>query len=78
MRKHIEILNPMKTTYPDGISPRLLKSAGQSVTARLTAIFNQSVRKTSVPSTWKCARIKTIYKKGDIIAPCLFSASRVR
>ena len=54
----------MKATGPDGISPRLLKSAGQSVTAPLTAIFNQSVPQTSVPST--CACIKTIYKKGDI------------
>ena len=66
VRKYIEILKPQKATGPDGISPRLLKSAGQSVTAPLTAIFNQSLREASVPSTWKCARIKTIYKKGDL------------
>ena len=55
-----------KATGPDGISPKLLKLAGQSVTAPLTVIFNQSLRETSVPSTWKCARIKTTHKKGDI------------
>ena len=66
MRKYIETLNPQKATGPDGISPKLLKLAGQSVTAPLTVIFNQSLRETSVPSTWKCARIKTTHKKGDI------------
>ena len=66
MRKYIETLNPQKATGQDEISPKLLKLAGQSVTAPLTVIFNQSLRETSVPSTWKCARIKTTHKKGDI------------
>ena len=66
VRKYIETLNPQKATGPDGISPKLLKLAGQSVTAPLTVIFNQSLCETSVPSTWKCARIKTTHKKGDI------------
>ena len=66
VRKYIETLNPQKATGPDGISPKLLKFAGQSVTAPLTVIFNQRLRETSVPSTWKCARIKTTHKKGDI------------
>ena len=66
VRKYIETLNPQKATGPDGISPKLLKLAGRSVTAPLTVIFNQSLRETSVPSTWKCARIKTTHKKGDI------------
>ena len=66
VKKYIETLNPQKATGPDGISPTLLKLAGQSVTAPLTVIFNQSLRETSVPSTWKCARIKTTHKKGDI------------
>ena len=66
MRKYIETLNPQKATGPDGIFPKFLKLAGQSVTAPLTVIFNQSLRETSVPSTWKCARIKTTHKKGDI------------
>ena len=66
VRKYIETLNPQKATGPDGISPKLLKLAGQSVTAPLSVIFNQSLRETSVPSTWKCARINTTHKKGDI------------
>ena len=51
VRKYIVTLNPQKATGPDGISPKLLKLAGQSVTAPLTVIFNQSLRETSVPST---------------------------
>ena len=63
VKKYIETLNPQKATGPDGISPRLLKLAGQSVTAPLTVIFNQSFHEASVPSTWKCACIKTAHKK---------------
>ena len=57
----------MKSTGPDGIYLLEVIEISWTISNRPfdCNIYNQSVRETSFPSTWKCARIKTIYKKGD-------------
>ena len=61
----IENVDISKATGPDGISPRLLKAAGSSITPSLTRLFNLCLSKQKVPDLWKKANVIPIHKKGD-------------
>ena len=49
----------------DGISAKLLKDAGNTITESLVNIFNLSLRSGIFPDDWKLARVTPIYKDGS-------------
>ena len=49
----------------DGISAKLLKDAGDTISESLANIFNLSLQSGTFPDDWKLARITPIYKDGS-------------
>ena len=49
----------------DGISAKLLKDAGDTISESLVNIFNLSLQSGIFPDDWKLARITPIYKDGS-------------
>lgn len=58
-----------KATGPDGISPKLLKSASQALSLHLTSLFRWSIDHQTVYGSWKLARVSPIFKKDDRTDP---------
>ena len=61
----IKSIDPSKATGPDGISPRLLKEAGDAIVPSLTRLINLSLSCAKVPDSWKRANVIPIHKKDD-------------
>ena len=57
-------LNVNKAKGPDGISPFVLKTCAEELSAMLTHIFNQSLQTGYVPHDWRDANIVPLHKKG--------------
>ena len=71
MRKLLEKLKPDKSPGTDEIHPRLLKECAQSLDKPLTLLFELSMRVAKIPSEWKVAEVRPIYKKkGKKSDPC--------
>ena len=67
-RTVLEKINKLKTskaTGPDGISPKLLKLAGNTLVPTLVDMYNYSITRSVVFSPWKTARLSSIFKKDD-------------
>ena len=67
-RTVLEKINKLKTskaTGPDGISPKLLKLAGKTIVPTLVDMYNYSIARSIVFSSWKTARLSPIFKKDD-------------
>ena len=60
----ISNINPNKASGPDGISPRILKMAGQTIVPSLTRLIKLSLRTGEVPKKWKEANVIPLHKKG--------------
>jgi hypothetical protein len=58
-------LNPHKASGPDDIPAQILKIAAEEIAPALSYIFQRSLDTGSVPSSWLCANISPIFKKGD-------------
>ena len=56
-------INPKKSTGPDGISPRLLKLAGNAIIPSLIDLFIWSAQVEEMFESWKLARLTPIFKK---------------
>ena len=69
MENALNNLNPNKSPGPDNIHPKLLKNASKSLASPLKALFDHSLLEGSIPSEWKCAEIRPIFKKGDKTQP---------
>ena len=54
-----------KSTSPDNIAGRMLKSTVCSITPAVTALFNQTIRQGKIPKDWKTARITPVPKASD-------------
>ncbi|CAH1259103.1 VWDE [Branchiostoma lanceolatum] len=67
--KQLSSLNPSKSTGPDGIPPRLLKTVAEQIAPILQTIFSQSISTGDVPEDWRTANIAPIFKKGDRTMP---------
>ena len=59
----IRILNGNKSCEPDGISPKFIKIANNSLDKPLTRLFNLSVSLGKVPKLWKQANVIPLHKK---------------
>ena len=64
VKEKIKNLKENSAPGPDGISPRLLKSAAEMLAKPLTIIFRESLRTSEIPADWKKAKVTPIYKKG--------------
>lgn len=69
MENALNNLNPNESPGPDNIHPKLLKNASKSLASPLKALFDHSLLEGSIPSEWKCAEIRPIFKKGDKTQP---------
>ncbi|KAF2346871.1 Reverse transcriptase domain [Trinorchestia longiramus] len=65
VEEQLSILNPYKSTGPDGIGPRILKEAAEVIRKPLTNIFNRSLETGIVLDDWKRANVTPIFKKGN-------------
>ena len=63
--RKITLLKNNKATGPDGISPKLLKLAGNAVVGPLTSLLMQSICECSVYNNWKVVRLTSVFKKDD-------------
>ena len=58
-------LDCTKSAGPDGISPKLLRLAGNTIVPSLTKLFNKSFGPEKVPNLWREANITPLHKKGS-------------
>ncbi|KAF2345779.1 Reverse transcriptase domain [Trinorchestia longiramus] len=65
VEEQLSILNPYKSTGPDGLRPRILKETAEVISEPLTYIFNRSLETGIVPDDWKRANVAPIFKKGN-------------
>ncbi|KAF2349531.1 Reverse transcriptase domain [Trinorchestia longiramus] len=63
VEEQISILNPYKSTGPDGFGTRILKETAEVISEPLTNIFNRSLETGIVPDDWKRANDTPIFKK---------------
>ena len=61
----ISALDSQKSTGPDEIHIRVLKSAPKQFSKALGIIFRRSIENAEVPMDWKKANITPLYKKGN-------------
>ena len=69
MVKALKSLKINKSPGPDSIHPRLLKELAVEISIPLTFIFNKSIKDGSIPSKWKIAEVRPIFKKGNKTDP---------
>jgi hypothetical protein len=60
----LKLLDTNKSYGPDGISPKLLKEGGHSISKLLQSFFNKSIQTSTFPHIWKLANVVPLYKKG--------------
>ena len=54
-----------KSTGPDNIAGRMIKSTACSITSAVTALFNQTIRQGKIPNDWKTVCITPVPKASD-------------
>ena len=67
--KYIQKLNTAKAAGPDEMYPKILYEVKEAICEPLSIIFNKSLEEGRLPSDWKQAVVKPIYKKGTKSAP---------
>ena len=58
-------INPWKAPGLDGLHPRMLIGCASALSGPLRALFQKSLDLGTLPSAWKRAVVKPIFKKGD-------------
>ena len=64
VKKKLENLKPSSAPGPDGVWPRVLQKLASSLAMPLALIFTKLFQEGSIPSIWKQANVKPIFKKG--------------
>ena len=67
--KKLENLDISKSCGPDNIHPRLLKELSGQLCVPLKILFEKSMKEGKLPSCWKRAEVKPLFKKGDKSSP---------
>ena len=65
VEKLLSLLNPNKSTGPDGIGNWVLKNCSHTLANPLTKLFNNLLEKGSFPEVWKTANVCPVHKKGN-------------
>ncbi|KAF2351887.1 Reverse transcriptase domain, partial [Trinorchestia longiramus] len=65
VKEQLSILNPCKSTGPDGLGPWILKETAEVISEPLTNIFTRSLETGIIPDDWKRANVTPIFKKGN-------------
>src|SRR3978361_467232 len=60
----LKAVDTKKGTGPDGMHPLLLKNCADNLAARLTEIFNESLRTGHFPHKWNRSSVSPVFKKG--------------
>lgn len=61
----IHSLNKSNSTGPDGISSKILQIANDYISDPLSYIINRSFQLGIFPTSFKCAKVIPIFKKGN-------------
>ena len=61
----LKSLDVNKTMGPDGIRPRMLREAGETIQKLLTRLINMSLSTTQFLETWKLANVLPLFKEND-------------
>ena len=61
---HLQHLDVEKSTGPDSLSARFLKSIASEIAVPITKLFNEPLNVGVLPSQWKCSHIIPVHK-GD-------------
>ena len=65
MVKRLSALKISSAPGPDKLHPRVLRELANVLARPLTLIFRKSMATGKIPSAWKVAEVKPIFKKGD-------------
>ena len=65
MGKALKKLNHAKSPGPDDLHPKILKELAEELAKPLTILFNKSISESKIPTEWKQAEVRPIFKKGD-------------
>ena len=67
--KVLSTLNPGKSPGPDCIHPRVLRELAYELSTPLKILFDKTMSHGTIPSKWKTAEVRPIFKKGDKASP---------
>ena len=65
LNHQVETLKLFKAVGVDKISPRDLKMGGDTVVPGLQIVLNKIIESKTVPDSWKKARLKSAFKRGQ-------------
>ena len=69
MSKALKSLNPSKSPGPDEIHPKILREVADEMAVPLSYLFNVCMKHGKLPSDWKKAEVRPLFKKGDKSQP---------
>ena len=69
MEEAISNLNANKSPGPDNFHPKLLKLCSKSLSIPFKLLFDNTIHEGCIPSDWKQAEVRPIFKKGDKTNP---------
>ena len=69
MRTRLRALKVSKSPGPDGIHPRILRELSDELAYPLTVLLNKSLVEGRLPTAWKTAEVRPIFKKGAKSSP---------
>ena len=65
VKSHLTSLDITKSTGPDNLSAKFLRTIADQIAAPLTELFNSSLQNGEVPSEWKQSHITPVHKGGS-------------
>ena len=69
MRTRLRALKVSTSPGPDGIHPRILRELSDELAYPLTVLLNKSLVEGRLPTAWKTAEVRPIFKKGAKSSP---------
>ena len=69
MEDALRTLNVNKSSGPDGLHPRVLKELATVLSYPLKLLFDKTIAQGKLPSQWKVAEVRPIFKKGNKTSP---------